>query len=127
MTKRVNNAFVLSQSQKVKVHKRNPIAAKKSAASFQEVMHSLQNQEIRLTRHAQTRLETRGIKLSDQEIKKVTAAINRAGVKGVKDAVIVMDNKLLIASVANKTIITAAKQQDIEEKLITNIDGAIFI
>ncbi len=127
MTKRLDNAFVLSQSQQSRMQKASHKLNRRTTTSFQEVMQAMQNQEIRVTRHAQTRLETRDIKLSNQELEKVTAAIDKAGAKGVKDAVIVMNNKLLIASVANRTIITAAKQQDIEEKLITNIDGAIFI
>ncbi len=128
MTKRVDNAFVLSQSQKVNAQSLlKKQQSKTQGLGFKEVFAKAEQAEITITKHAKARLETRGINLSEVEITKLETAMDKAKVKGIKEAVIVMDNKLLVASVANKTIITAAKQNDIEAKMITNIDGAIFI
>ncbi len=128
MNKRVDNAFILSQTQKANNSKRvNRNQNETGGQSFKDVIRKMEQDDIKLTRHAQLRLQTRGIDLSPKEIEKLKLAMDEAGAKGVKDAVVVMENKLLIASVANRTIITAAKPRDIETKLITKIDGAIFI
>lgn len=38
-----------------------------------------------------------------------------------------MDDKAFIASVKNKTIITAASGEQLKENIFTNIDGAVIL
>ncbi len=99
----------------------------KGAHSFQSVLDRIEKNDINVTKHAKMRLNTRGIALGKGEVEKVAKAIDQAADKGVKEAVIVVGDQLLIASVANRTIITAAQKRDMQTKIITNIDGAIFI
>ncbi len=95
--------------------------------SFQAVLNRINKKDINVTKHAKMRLNSRGVSLAKGEVEKVAEAIDKAADKGVKEAVIVVGEKLLIASVANRTIITAAQKHDMQTKIITNIDGAIFI
>ncbi len=95
--------------------------------SFQAVLDKIEKNNINVTKHAKMRLNTRGVSLAKSEVEKVVKAIDQAADKGVKEAVIVVGEQLLIASVTNRTIITAAQKRDMQTKIITNIDGAIFI
>ncbi len=97
------------------------------AASFQEVLNRIKQNDINVTKHARNRLDTRGVTLKPNQVEKVAKAMDQAAQKGVKEAVIVVGEQLLIASVANRTIITAAQKDDMQAKIITKIDGAIFI
>ncbi len=85
------------------------------------------NQKIKFSKHAMDRLKERNIKLSDVEINKLNNAVNKAAKKGIKETLIIMDNKAFITSVKNKTVITAATEKQLKENVFTNIDGAIFV
>lgn len=85
------------------------------------------NQKIKFSKHAIDRLKERNIKLSDVEINKLNNAVNKAAKKGIKETLIIMDNKAFITSVKNKTVITAATEKQLKENVFTNIDGAIFV
>lgn len=130
MTKHVNNAYVLNRVNAVKQraeHAVNKVSQAGRQTSFNEILERVAKNDIKVTKHAQLRLQSRELQLSESEIEKVAQAMDDAAQKGVKEAVIVIDERLLVASVANRTIITAANKTDIQAKIITKIDGAIFI
>lgn len=82
---------------------------------------------IKFSKHALDRMDKRGISLDDCEITKINEAINKASKKGVKDALILMEDKAFIASVRNKTIVTTVNKDQLKNNIFTNIDGAIII
>ncbi len=128
----MNNYIVrtpVQSSEKVNKRQTTPkqVHNTKGARSFQAVLDKIEKNDINVTKHAKMRLNTRGVSLAKSEVDKVVKAIDQAADKGVKEAVIVVGEQLLIASVTNRTIITAAQKHDMQTKIITNIDGAIFI
>lgn len=125
MSARVSNNFILDKiSSGSKKTAFRP--EQRPQKAFREVLDSLKG-EVKISKHAMQRLEMRNVKLSEEQIKKLGTAMDRAGEKGVKDALIMLDGNALVASVANRTIVTAAKQEDLETRIITNIDGAIVL
>lgn len=95
---------------------------------FAQVLEQIvQNQEVKFSKHALQRLEDRNIQLNTQEIGKINDALNKASQKGIKETLILMDNKAFVANVKNKTIITAATEGQLKESIFTNIDGAVII
>lgn len=96
--------------------------------SFQTLLQKQiqKNQDLKFSKHALGRLEERKVQLTRQEVKKLNNAINRAAEKGIKETLIIMDNKAFIASVPNRTVITAAIDSQLKENIFTNIDGAVF-
>ena len=84
------------------------------------------NQNIKFSKHALERLEQRKIQLTTKEVDKIDNAISKAAEKGIKETLIIMSNKAFIASVPNRTVITAAADNQLKESVFTNIDGAIF-
>lgn len=128
MNKHVNNAYILNRvNSNTQTKQPQTPVNKPSGQSFEDVLRSIQKSEVVVSKHAMERLDSRSVKLNDVELKSVSDAMDKAAEKGIKDAVIVMGDKLLIANVPNKTIITAAFKNDMKEKIITKIDGAIFI
>ncbi len=97
--------------------------------SFQDVLSKVKssNQEVKLSKHAKARLDQRNITLSEADMQKINQAIEKADKKGIKDALILMDNKAFVANVKNKTIITASTSEQLKENVFTNIDGAVIV
>lgn len=121
---RINNNLLINQNSNLKSTP-NLSTQKKS---FHEILHSIENkEEVKFSKHALERLRVRNIDLTKAEINKINGAIQKAEKKGVNEALILMDNKAFIASVRNKTIITAASGEQLKENIFTNIDGAVII
>lgn len=104
-------------------------AQRPQGQSFQDVLAKVKssNQEVKISKHAQARLDQRNITLSEADMKKIDQAMDKASSKGIKDALILMDNKAFVANVKNKTIITAAANEQLKENIFTNIDGAVIV
>jgi flagellar operon protein len=102
--------------------------SKLSGQSFNEVLHKIKsNENLKFSKHAIQRLNSRNITLSDSEMSRLNSGISKAKSKGVKDALIMMDNKAFVASIANKTIITATVDDQLKDSVFTNIDGAVIV
>ena len=102
---------------------------KENAKSFSEIMseETYKSQEIIISKHAQQRLDERGIKLDIDAIEQINDAFNRAKEKGIKDSLMVTKQAMLIVNVPNKTVVTAVDSKSIKENVFTNIDGAVFV
>ncbi|MCC5909800.1 MAG: flagellar protein [Clostridiaceae bacterium] len=85
------------------------------------------NSTLKFSKHATQRLEDRNINLTSEEIKKLNNALLTAEKKGVKETLILMENRAFIANVKNKTVITAAVEEQLKDNVFTNIDGAVII
>ena len=128
----MNNDYIL---RKVKINgtsqgsqNTQSVTGAQAQKSFQEILGKIQsNQELKFSKHALQRLEARDIKLEAGDIQKLNNAVDKAESKGVKEALIIMGDKAFIASVKNRTIITAAAEDQLKDNVFTNIDGAVII
>lgn len=130
---RVDNNYIL---QKTKINnspiKNQPqIQNRTNQKSFQDVLSQVngqsENSEVKFSKHAIARLDQRNIVLTENDMKQIDDAINKAKGKGIKDALILMDNKAFVANIKNKTIITASTNEQLKENVFTKIDGAVII
>lgn len=105
------------------------IASKKVVQNkpFAQLLDNVINKDVKFSKHAIERLESRNIKLNDKEMIKIKEALNKANKKGIKETLILMNNKAFVASVKNKTIITVATDEQLKDNVFTNIDGAVII
>lgn len=85
------------------------------------------DEEIKFSKHATERLNSRNMNLSLEDMTRLRTAINKAEIKGVKEALILLDDKAFIASIHNKTIITTVNKEQLKDNIFTNIDGAVII
>lgn len=118
---RINNAIRPIQQNSIKKNENN------RNTSFNETLNNIQSKEIKFSKHAKARMDKREIEINKAEMVKLEEAIDKADKKGVKEALIIMNNQAFIASVENKTIITAVSNDKLSENVFTNIDGAIII
>lgn len=105
----------------------SPNSVSLHSQSFEQVYNKIANQGVTLSKHAYQRIKSRNIDLNDAQIKRVSEALEQAKQKGIKDALIMLDNKMMIANVKNNTIVTIANKSDLNDDIITNIDGAIIL
>ncbi len=100
-----------------------------NTGSFGQILNEQLQQKsgVVFSRHATERLAQRNIRLTSQEVSRINAGLDKAAQKGIKETLIMMDNRAFIASVNNKTIITAAVDEQLKENVFTNIDGAVIV
>lgn len=83
--------------------------------------------ELKFSAHAQTRMNSRGIELSPDEMVKLKEAVDRAGAKGSRESLILTDKAAFVVSVRNGTVITAVDRESMKENVFTNIDSTVMI
>ena len=97
-------------------------------SSFSEILKSKQQAEpvstLRFSKHANQRLASRNIDLSQSQLERLEASANKAKAKGIRESLVMIDDLAFIVNVPNKTVVTAVNHT--EEGIFTNIDGAVI-
>ncbi|MCU0411605.1 MAG: flagellar protein [Bacteroidetes bacterium] len=93
--------------------------------SFKEVFEK-EVQELKISKHAQQRLESRNITLNEADMQKLQTAIDRAQEKGAQDSLVLLRDLAFVVSVRNRTIVTAMDGDRLKENVFTNIDSAVI-
>lgn len=97
-------------------------------ASFYEHLQIASNQQqLKVSKHANERLDERDIKISEQEWQTISNKVFEARSKGVQQPLVLMDQAALIVSAKNATVITAMGRTEVKNQLFTNIDGTIVL
>ena len=97
--------------------------------SFREILgeKTQESEELRFSKHAANRLANRSITLSDSQMNRLTEGARKAGEKGIKESLVMVDQLAFIVNVPNNTVITAMDQSQTSENIFTNIDGAVIV
>lgn len=101
----------------------------KDSKSFKEILQSekIKSQGFTLSNHCAQRLKERNIEINSEFLSKVNEGINRASEKGSRESLILYKDIALIASIKNRTIITAMNRQEEDVSVITNIDSVVLL
>ncbi len=94
--------------------------------TFEEVLHSKKT-ELKFSKHADARLNERNIFLSEEQLKRLNEGVLKAGAKGIDESLMIMDGLAFIVNIKNNTVVTAIDSTVSEEKVFTNIDGAVIV
>ena len=81
--------------------------------------------EVKFSKHANERLQSRNIDLSDSQKERLNQAVKTAGEKGIKESLVMLDDLAFIVNVKNNTVVTAITKG--EQKVFSNIDGAVIV
>ncbi len=92
---------------------------------FDEIF-SKEISKVKLSKHAQQRLESRDISLSENEMDRINTAVQQAEAKGSKDSLVMMDNTAFVVNIPNRTVITAMSLAASNGNVFTNIDSVVF-
>lgn len=97
--------------------------------SFEEILQKHQTQEsaLKFSKHASNRLSDRNIELTDAQLERLNDGTKKAGQKGIKESLVLVDKLAFIVNTKNNTVITAMEQTETDENIFTNIDGAVII
>lgn len=108
-----------------------PINKTDAKISFEEILRQKQElsteSRLKFSKHASTRLMDRNINLTEGQVKRLEEGTRQAGEKGIKESLMIMDDLAFIVNVKNNTVITAIDQKSSNEKVFTNIDGAVIV
>ncbi len=103
-----------------------------SGLSFQEILQSKSEAAVaepislKFSKHAAGRLEDRNIRMTENQMERLTEGTVRAQMKGIKDSLVMVDSLAFIVNVPNQTVVTAMDQTETSDNIFTNIDGAVI-
>ncbi len=98
--------------------------------SFQEILNqksTIQESGLKFSKHASNRLTDRNIELTDEQLLRLSDATQKASAKGINESLVLMDSLAFIVNVPSSTVVTAMEQQQTNEQIFTNIDGAVIV
>ena len=99
----------------------------KTNNGFQRILEESinRNEKVKISAHAQQRMIERDINLEEKDLNLIKKAMNNLEKKGARESLMLYKDMAFIASVNNRTIITAMEYEDID--VVTNIDSAIVV
>lgn len=121
------NVFIPKTNNSVGAVIPNKGAANTAAQSFESIL-SKKSEEIetlQFSKHAEMRLKSRDINLSNEQLKRALDGVNRAKSKGIKDSLVLVDDVALVINTKSNVVITALEGKN--ESVFTNIDGAVIV
>lgn len=104
-----------------------------TTSSFDKILKQKQldeaekTSELKFSKHANERLASRNIDITDEQMTRLLSGTKQANEKGINESLVIVDNLAFIVNVKNNTVITAMEQSDTGENVYTNIDGAVII
>jgi flagellar operon protein len=103
-------------------------AGRVSRDAFQEVLRrEIRRAELKFSAHAQKRLAERRIQLSPQDLEKINQAAFLAETKGARQSLLIYGELVLVASITNRTVVTAVHGEAAVNNIFTNIDSAVIV
>lgn len=96
--------------------------------SFQEIFNQKvnSNEDVKFSKHANQRLESRNINLSQEQMSRLNQGVSKARDKSINESLVMMDNLAFIVNIKNNTVVTALESNE-ESNVFTNIDGAVIV
>lgn len=103
-------------------------AARRGASAAPGFAGSLEQAEtgVRVSKHAQKRIDSRQLNLTAPQLGRLDVAIGRAAQKGARNSVVILDDLAVVVDVRSRTIVTAMQQQGQTGRVFTNIDSVVI-
>ena len=100
---------------------------KTNKTNFNNILNELQNKDrgYVLSKHAAERLKE--INFNDEDMETIAEGFSMAEDKGSKNSVMIYKDVALIASIENRTLITAIEKERAESNVFTNIDSVVIL
>lgn len=129
MSFKINNGYIQPLLEP-RQQKRDNSKIQNNQDSFKEIFVQKiknTNENIKVSSHASRRLLERNITLNDRDLQILSKAMDKAKEKGAKESLMLYKDMAFIASIRNRTLITAMDPQNSKEKIFTNIDSAVIV
>lgn len=99
-----------------------------SEKSFESILNEIvskQKESYTISKHAAERLNT--LNFTDEDMKAIGKGFEIAENKGSRNSLMLYKDVVLIASIENKTLITAVDKERSKENIYTNIDSVVIL
>jgi len=128
MTDKINNNSVNRANLNVNTTERQK-QIEKNSQRFHDIYQQEISKEktIKISAHAKQRLTQRNIELTEKDLDALNRGMSQAEKKGSRESLLLYKDLAFIASVRNRTLITAVQQNETKENVFTNIDSAVII
>lgn len=113
--------------------KKNVSNEAKDGLSFRDVLQQKTAEaigtsgEVKFSKHASVRMADRNIELSSTQLERLNDGVKKAGQKGIRDSLVIVDELAFIVNVPNNTVVTAMDSTEANENVFTNINGAVIM
>ena len=99
----------------------------KTSKSFKDVLDSVKSKDegFTVSKHAALRLNE--INFTEEDMKQIEKGFKIAKDKNSRNTVMLYKDVALIASVENKTIITAVDKERAKDNIFTNVDSVVIL
>ena len=111
-----------------------PVSRKEAGGQFGAMLHrELQRAvpeervSVAFSKHAMARAEERGIQVTDALMDQLSDSVERASAKGATNILAFDATRAFIINVPHGRVITTMSQEEMEENIFTNIDGAVLL
>lgn len=82
---------------------------------------------VRFSRHAQARMESRGIVLDERDLQDLGLAIDTLARRGARESLLLLDDHAFIVGVPDRKIITALTRREAVGNVFSQIDSTVVV
>jgi flagellar operon protein len=127
----MNNRINVYQTHPLSLaQKKSKLASNQSQTNterFQNILKNASIPSLKVSKHAQKRLDERNISLNSSEWTRISELMKDARAKGINDSLVLTNDAALIINAKNNTVITAMDRTEAKSQIFTNINGTIIL
>jgi flagellar operon protein len=106
---------------------KRPGSVPATGANFDALLRNkLEPENIKFSRHASERMQSRGVAFNPQQLQRLESAIKQINLKGGRESLVMLDDTALVVSVKNDTVVTVVSKDQLKNNVFTNIDSAVI-
>ncbi|MBD5162053.1 MAG: flagellar biosynthesis protein [Oscillibacter sp.] len=128
MTDRITPIDRLSQVEQVQPVRRRDAGSRFGAMLQREIQSSsTETFSVAFSKHARARAEERGIEVTPTLMDQLADSVERASAKGATNILAFDATRAFIINIPHGRVITTMSQEEMQENIFTNIDGAVLL
>ena len=128
MAERIHSIQGVSQVERVqRVSQVSRPASGQFGALLNREIRTAAEPAISFSKHAQSRAAERGIQVDDTLMGQLADSVERASAKGATNILAFDATRAFIINVPHGRVITTMSQEEMQENIFTNIDGAVLL
>lgn len=120
----------LGQTEQVQPVRRRDAGTQFGSMLRREIASASQEREsfsVAFSKHARARAEERGIEVTDTLMDQLADSVERASAKGATNILAFDATRAFIINIPHGRVITTMSQEEMQENIFTNIDGAVLL
>ena len=120
----------LNQVEQVQPVRRRDAGSQFGSMLQREIASASQEREsfsVAFSKHARAREEERGIEVTDTLMDQLADSVERASAKGATNILAFDATRAFIINIPHGRVITTMSQEEMQENIFTNIDGAVLL